>query len=254
MRSIPDDRTTRAVIRDEALRLFAVRGPDAVSVRQIAAAAGVSPGLVVHHFGSKDGLCREVDQYVLAVFGAMLGELTGESREELLDPAAGPGSLSEAFARHLPDGSPLPGYLRRLLTADSDAGRLLFRQLYELSKATLDGLAAAGYADRGRDPDVRAALLLANDLALFLLRDRLADVLGVDPLSEQGMARWAPEVMAIYGGGLGAAAPPPRGDTTDEEDPYGSRHSQHPRHSGDPDRAGPGDPDDPGRDGGRSGA
>ena len=52
MRSAPDDRTARAVIRDEALRLFAERGPDAVSVRQITAATGVSSGLVSHHFGS----------------------------------------------------------------------------------------------------------------------------------------------------------------------------------------------------------
>ena len=66
MGSVPDDRTARAVIRDEALRLFAGRGPDAVTVRQIAAAAGVSPGLVIHHFGSKDGLREAVDQYVLA--------------------------------------------------------------------------------------------------------------------------------------------------------------------------------------------
>lgn len=214
MRSIPDDRTARAVIRDEALRLFAARGPEAVSVRQIAAAAGVSPGLVVHHFGSKEGLCREVDQYVLAVFGAMLGELTGDGGAELLDPAAGGGSLSEAFARHLPDGSPLPAYLRRLLMSDAEAGRLLFRQLYDMSRTTLEGLAAAGLADRGRDPAVRAALLLANDLALFLLRDRLAEVIGTDPLSGEGMARWAPEMLSIYAGGLNAAPPRTQGETT----------------------------------------
>ena len=44
MRSAADDRTARAAIRDEALRLFAAQGPDAVTVRQVAAAAGVSPG------------------------------------------------------------------------------------------------------------------------------------------------------------------------------------------------------------------
>ncbi len=48
--------TAREVVRDEGLRLFVAHGPDAVTVRQIAAAAGVSPALVVHHFGSKEGL------------------------------------------------------------------------------------------------------------------------------------------------------------------------------------------------------
>ncbi|MFC8367611.1 TetR/AcrR family transcriptional regulator [Streptomyces sp. NPDC057239] len=214
MRSTQDDRTTRAVIRDEALRLFAERGPESVTVRQIAGAAGVSAGLVVHHFGSKDGLRQEVDQYVLAVFEAMLGELTGEGGQELLEPGAGSASLSEAFARHLPAGSPLPGYLRRLLLTGADTGRVLFRRLFELSRRTLDELVAAGTADPGRDPAVRAAVLLANDLAVFLLRDHLTDVLGTDPLSVDGMARWAPELLGVYAGGLNAApqgeAPPPR--------------------------------------------
>lgn len=213
MRSTPDDRTTRAVIRDEALRLFAARGPEAATVRQIAVAAGVSPGLVVHHFGSKDGLRKEVDQHVLAIFEAMLGELTGEGAAELLDPGAEAGSLSEALAQHLPADSPLPAYLRRLLLSDTDAGRLLFRRLFDLSRRTLDGMAAAGLADPGRDPAVRAAVLLVNDLALLLLRDRVAEVLGADPLSADGMARWAPELLSIYAGGLNAAPPEPPGDT-----------------------------------------
>ena len=71
-------RTARAVIRDEALRLFAARGPDAVTVRQIAAAAGVSPALVVHHFGSKEGLREVIDEHVLGLFEAMLGEMTAD--------------------------------------------------------------------------------------------------------------------------------------------------------------------------------
>ncbi len=207
MRSIPEDRTTRALIRDEALGLFAAHGPDSVTVRQIATAAGVSPGLVVHHFGSKDGLRQEVDQYVVAAFEAMLGELTGDGSDEPLDSGAGAASLSAAFTRHFPAGSPLPGYLRRLLLADSEAGRQLFGRLYELSRAALDDLAAAGLAVPGRDPAARAAVLLANDLAVFLLRDRIGEVLGTDPLSADGMARWAPEVLGIYTGGLNA--PPP---------------------------------------------
>ena len=207
MRSVPDDRTARAVIRDEALRLFAERGPDGVTVRQIAAAAGVSPGLVLHHFESKEGLRQAVDEHVLGLFDRMLGTLTGEHAAGLSDPAAS-GSVAEVIVRHLPADSPVPGYLRRLLLADGDAGRELFRRLFRLSAAALDALAAAGMAAQGSDPPVRAAFLLVNDLAVLLLRDHLTAVLGTDPLSGPGMTRWAGEVLAIYGAGLQAAPPP----------------------------------------------
>jgi AcrR family transcriptional regulator len=39
---------------------FAARGPAAVSVREVAAAAGVNHALVFRHFGSKEGLVRAV--------------------------------------------------------------------------------------------------------------------------------------------------------------------------------------------------
>lgn len=204
MRSATDDRTARAIIRDEALRLFAARGPDAVTVRQIAAAAGVSPALVVHHFGSKEGLREVVDQHVLGLFEAMVGEMTGDGAPDLYDPAAS-GSLAEAMVAHLPPGSPVPAYLRRLLLADGDAGRQLFRRMYEISTMLVDALVKAGLAAPGADPAVRVAFLMANDLAVLLLREHLADVLGVDPLSREGTARWAREMLAIYAAGLPAA-------------------------------------------------
>jgi AcrR family transcriptional regulator len=201
MRSAPDDRTARAAIRDEALRLFAEHGPDTVSVRRIAAAAGVSPGLVIHHFGSKDGLREAVDAHVLALFGAMLGELTTPG---LYDPGSA-GSLAEAVVRYLPPDSPVPGYLRRLLLSGGDPGRELFRRLYAGSRMALDAMSEADLASRGADPAVRAAVLMSNDLAVLLLREPLAEVLGTDPLSAAGMARWGRELLAIYAAGLMAA-------------------------------------------------
>ncbi len=203
--SAPDDRTARAVIRDEALRLFAGHDPDAVSVRAIAAAAGVSPGLVIHHFGSKEGLRQAVDEHVLAMFEAMLGELTTPG---LYDPGAA-GSLAEAVVRYLPADSPVPGYLRRLLLAGGDAGGELFRRLYQGSRTALDAMSEAGLAGRGADPAVRAAILMSNDLAVLLLREQLAGVLGEDPLSAGGMARWGREMLTIYAAGLMA---PPEGE------------------------------------------
>ena len=222
MRSADGDRTMRAVIRDEALRLFAEHGPEAVSLRQVAAAAGASPALVVHHFGSREGLREVVDQHVVSTFEAMLGELSREA--DLYDPAA-TGSLVDAVLAHLPPGSPGPAYLRRLLLTDSEAGRRVFRALFDASKGLMTALTRAGLASPGADPDVRTAFLLANDLAVFLLRGHLADVLGFDPVSGEGMRRWAGEVLAVYSGGIGGRAEEPPSGT----DGAGSRPEGGPR-------------------------
>lgn len=195
-----DDRTARAIIRDEALRLFAERGPDRVRLRDIAAAAGVSPGLVVHHYGSLDGLRDAVDDYVLTTFESLLDEATGEGAQ--IYEAAAAGSIAAMLGRRLPPGSPIPGYLRRLILSDSPAGREVFGRLYRISRAALDAMAAAGMATAGADPDVRAAILMVNDLALLLLHERIAEAVGVDPLSPEGMRRWTGEALAIYGRGL----------------------------------------------------
>ena len=60
------DLTSRARLRDAAIELFAERGFDKTSVKAIAEAAGVSPGLVIHHYGSKDELRRVCDEHVIA--------------------------------------------------------------------------------------------------------------------------------------------------------------------------------------------
>ena len=61
----------------------AVRGAGraAVTVREIAAAAGVSAGLVMHHYGSKDGLKEAVDRRAVAFFEELIGELARVGEE-----------------------------------------------------------------------------------------------------------------------------------------------------------------------------
>src|SRR5665647_1890724 len=114
MSSIIDagDLTARATIRNAALRLFADRGHDAVTVREIATQAGVSPALVIHHFGSKDGLRTEVDAFAAQAFDGIFEAMPTEELAEILAGGA-TGSLAEAFARGFPPGSPLSAYLRR---------------------------------------------------------------------------------------------------------------------------------------------
>jgi TetR/AcrR family transcriptional regulator, regulator of cefoperazone and chloramphenicol sensitivity len=49
-------RRTRAQILERAAALFSARGHDAVSVAEIAAAAGAHPNQITYYFSSKDGL------------------------------------------------------------------------------------------------------------------------------------------------------------------------------------------------------
>jgi AcrR family transcriptional regulator len=178
-------------------------------MRDIAAAAGVSPALLIRHYGSKDGLVAAVDDHVVATLEALLTEATSRPSDDALEPSAVP-TLVDSLATHLPADSPIPAYLSRLLTAGGTVASAVFAQLYGISRTALDAMVAGGVADAGADPAVRAAVLMANDLAVLMLRPRLTEVLGVDPLEHDGMSRWAAEVFAIYRNGLRAG---PEGET-----------------------------------------
>jgi TetR/AcrR family transcriptional regulator, regulator of cefoperazone and chloramphenicol sensitivity len=207
MGSVADegDFTAKANIRNAALRLFAERGPDAVTVREIAAAAGVSAALVVHHFGSKDGLRAAVDGYASQAFDGLFAM----DEHDLAAAMAGDNwmSVAEMFARSFPHGSPLPAYLRRLLLVNDPAGAALFGRWYAQTRRLLESMTEIGVAGPAEDPAVRAAFLLVNDLALILLRNQIAAAIGVDPLTPKGISRWAKEVTAVYTQGAFLTAP-----------------------------------------------
>ncbi|HEX2576959.1 MAG TPA: helix-turn-helix domain-containing protein [Aquihabitans sp.] len=106
-----------------AAELFARRGPGAVTVREVAAAAGVNHGLVHHYFGGKDLLV-----------GAVLDHLAEQAAEEVatrVDPSViyadgGPTAMHGRIVAHLLVGGADPAPLRRSFPA-MDALRARFR-------------------------------------------------------------------------------------------------------------------------------
>jgi len=228
------DLTARASIRNTALRLFADHGHDAVSVRRIAAEAGVSPALVLHHFGSKAGLREAVDAWAAAHLDAFAagsqdgsgeaGGLSGEGAAVAEALAGGDdSSVAEVFAHAFPPDSPLPAYVRRLLLSGDPAGIDLFRRWFEVSRTMLAQMDAAGITRPTQQPDVRAAFMLASDVAVLVLREPLTAALGFDPLSPEGLTRWAAEVSAITRGGL-LRPPPPEADPAEPAAPDDEPH------------------------------
>ncbi|MCR6493521.1 helix-turn-helix domain-containing protein [Cellulomonas sp. P24] len=95
MRAAPDDLTASARIRAAAMRLFAERGFDATSIRDVAAEAGVSSSLVVHHFKTKAQLKEATDARLISALTSMPADVPtdaggGFQRDGRIDGRAPP--------------------------------------------------------------------------------------------------------------------------------------------------------------------
>lgn len=158
--AVPSDRdlNTRARIRDAAIRVFGEQGFDA-GIRTVATAAGVSPGLVNHHFGSKQGLRAVCDEEVLGIIIAEKTDvLTASSPARMLS------SLSE-----LERYAPLVAYLVRSFQAGGRLATSLFEHMVAGVEAYLEAAVAEGRVRASRDPTARARYLTMNSLGSTLL-------------------------------------------------------------------------------------
>lgn len=122
------DLTGRARIRECALRLYAAHGAEAVSLRRVARDAGATPGLVTHHFGSRAGLYRAVQDHVVELVRSALERIppTGEARAVA---AARTASLEEMLAAN----PVVSDFLRREMLTPSPDDDYLGRALVELT-------------------------------------------------------------------------------------------------------------------------
>src|SRR3954469_24293867 len=119
---MPSASTTRETLLDAALRLLEERGPGALRVRDLAAAAEQSTMGVYTHFGSKQGL---LEQLYLLGFQRLESHLNGvpsngQARQELL-------SFALAYRAFALDNEALYGLMFERATPDfipSDASRL----------------------------------------------------------------------------------------------------------------------------------
>ena len=201
MSSVRADQTATAAIRIAAMELFAERGYAGVTVRQIASAAGVSPALVIHHYGSKEKLRAVLEERVAAFVESMLAELSRAPEE------GGSSTVAELFADRLEREPAMAGYVRRLLVDGGPAGVALYERLFQATRAGLQALEQAGAVRPALDEQVRNAFLLGNDLAMLLLRPHILQVTGLDPLARNGLARWSAAAFDVYANGLFAPAP-----------------------------------------------
>lgn len=179
-----EDLSARARIRDAALRLFAEKGGESATVRDIARAAGVSGGLVRHHFGSKADLRAACDSYALNQLIRFKERVLSEGH--VTSPGFGTAArpailvLFKYFARSMVEGSP---------AADS-----MFDEMVELAQSWL----AEHHHRQLRDPRAYGALLVAMELGGLTMREQLSRALAADIFEPEGLLRLARAKVEFY--------------------------------------------------------
>lgn len=157
-RAVQEDLTARARIRDSAIVYFGRHGFRTATVRAIAADANVSPALVIHHFGSKEGLREACDAYVTDLMDVM----TREAAENL-----GAGDTLDLINR-TPHLSPLVPYVMRTLNEGGDLARRLWDRLVDDTESYLRATVAGGVANPTENERARAELIVMYKLGTYL--------------------------------------------------------------------------------------
>lgn len=163
----PGDLTAAARIRNAALEGFAHDGVEATSIRDVATAAGVSAGLVQHHFKTKADLEQAVNEYVLRVaadaYAGFEEETSGSTTEELLC------SIGDRITGFVRDNPSALIYVIRSAAAGEEAGLNIFDAFLAIIRGQVDGLADAGVLREDVDREWTALHLVIFNLATVLL-------------------------------------------------------------------------------------
>jgi AcrR family transcriptional regulator len=198
MRGVPkasDDLTAYARIRNAALELFATRGTAATTIRDVARAAGVSPGLVQHHFGTKAGLRQALDEYVLADALATITDLPDDLDERSAEFASRMGAVMR-------DRPAAVLYLARAASEGSELGLEGFKAIVDFGVPQFRAMEKAGQLAPDLDLEWAVLEMLIFQLSTLMFEPAISHALGQPLLSEEGRRRVNAAATQLFTRGL----------------------------------------------------
>lgn len=163
-RATDEDLTAKARIRNAALDLYSKHGQDRISLRAIASEAGVTLGLVQHHYKTKAGLRDAVDQLVVDYFAAALAEVPEDDH-----PADLAAARDEAVRRMLKANPPVVDYVRRALLDPTGENLHLLDVLVDLTGREVNALRKSGRASTKRRESTQIVAVLVRQMGEMLL-------------------------------------------------------------------------------------
>jgi AcrR family transcriptional regulator len=164
MNEVAETQSTRERICEAALLGFAERGVARTSIRDVAAAVGISAGVVQYHFASKGKLREAVHEYVIAKAVDLFAELpAGESASEIQQEL---GDRVTSMTQEHPEAVL---YVARLTADEDPAAFEIFDALLEIANDQWQRLASEGVLRSDVDLGWAAlqAIVLILGTALF---------------------------------------------------------------------------------------
>ncbi len=183
-------------IRNAALKSFATQGSSGTSLRAVAADAGVSLGLVQHHFATKTGLIKAVDDYVLAV---MITHITQPIPDTTSDSVAEIGNRVTRMIAEQPD---IADYVGRALVDGRPLGDMIFDAL--LNSGTARWIRRSERGETRADLDLTWAAINSLVLAFgtYILRSHIERLLPEPLTTPAQLKRWQASVDTLLREGL----------------------------------------------------
>ena len=162
------DLTAKARIRNAALDLYASQGEDRTSMRAIAAAAGVTVGLLVHHYGTKDNIRDAVEELIVDYFRQAIAQAPADGTHGGV-AAARNAAVTEMLAAN-PE---VVNYMRRALLDPAGPRGHLLERLTELSSTEVSQLRRTGLASVKRAESTQVIEVMIRQLGHLFLQPML---------------------------------------------------------------------------------
>lgn len=174
------DLTAKARIRQVALELFALNGADATSMRAISSRAGVTVGLITHHFGTKAGLIQAVEDDLL---NGIQKAIEYKETDATVDGVVR--KLDQRLMDHI-DANPLvAAYLRRMMLIEGNGeGSDITERFTRMALRQIKDLRRHGIASTAREAEDQVMQVMLVQLGQVLMQpfvDQIAGYLQRDP-------------------------------------------------------------------------
>lgn len=165
-------------ILQAALNMFAERGFSGTSVREIAEESGQAFSLVRFHFGSKEGLRKAVDDYVIETlhdwFEAHARTLEDDDNDFWMNAA-----------KAISENRPIYRYLRRAVLDNEPSAVELMRRYYEFHKEELRRFAETGIVRADYDQKFTPFMTVFLTLGPLIMYPLMEAELGVSVYDEK---------------------------------------------------------------------